>query len=70
MEGVGVVFIAPTTNIVVLSTGAPDSPVHTEHSTVHCLVPATSADRWGLVQSTVELADHRTVWCDQTSDRF
>jgi hypothetical protein len=33
--------------------GAPNSPVRTGHGIVHCLVPATSADRWGLEQSTV-----------------
>jgi hypothetical protein len=46
--GVGGVFIAPTTKMVVgsvLSYGAPDSPVR--HRTLSG-APATSADRWGL----------------------
>jgi hypothetical protein len=46
------VFIAPTTILAIgcrfLSTGTPDSPVRTGHTTVHFLVPATSADHWGL----------------------
>jgi hypothetical protein len=56
--------------------GTPDSPVRTGHSTVHCPVCATSADRWGLEQSTVDFAcpcgapdgpvTHRTVQCDLT----
>jgi hypothetical protein len=37
-----------------LLTGVPDSPVRTGHCTVHCPVPAMSADRWGLEQLTVE----------------
>jgi hypothetical protein len=40
--GVWGVFIGPNHIIVVgctfLSTGAPDSPMHTGHGTVHCLV--------------------------------
>jgi hypothetical protein len=28
---------------------------HTGHDIVHCLVPATSADRWGLERLTVEV---------------
>jgi hypothetical protein len=40
--------------LLYLSTGTPDSPVRTGHSTVHCVVRATSADRWGLEQSTVD----------------
>jgi hypothetical protein len=57
-----------------LSAGTPDSPVCTEHVTVHCPVHATSADCWGLEQSTVDFAcpcgapdspvAHRTVRCD------
>jgi hypothetical protein len=46
-----VVFIGPnpissrwTESSSFLSTGIPDSPVHTRQY----LVPATSADRWGL----------------------
>jgi hypothetical protein len=35
--------------------GTPDSPVRTRHSTVHCLVRATSADRWGLELFTIEV---------------
>jgi hypothetical protein len=31
-----------------LSMGAPDSPVYTGHDVVHCPVPATSIDHWGL----------------------
>jgi hypothetical protein len=54
------VFIAPNIILAIgcsfLSTGAPDSPVRIGHPTVHCMVPATSADRWGLEQSTVEFA--------------
>jgi hypothetical protein len=38
-----------------LSMGTPDSPVRTGHSTVHCLVCATSADRWGLELFTIEV---------------
>jgi hypothetical protein len=57
MEVVGVVFIAPTTIIVVghkaLSMGTPDSPVHIGQGIVHCSVPATSADLWRLQQSAV-----------------
>jgi hypothetical protein len=58
------VFIAPTT---ILAIGwafcrrahrtvrcAPDSPVRTGPPIVQCPVPATSADRWGLEQSTIE----------------
>jgi hypothetical protein len=52
---VRVVFIGPnhsysrwTESSSFLSMGAPDSPVYTGHDTVHCLVPTTSADRWGL----------------------
>jgi hypothetical protein len=52
MEVVGVVFIGPNHIIAIdcssLSSGAPDSPVRTGQGTVHCLVPATSAERWGL----------------------
>jgi hypothetical protein len=36
------VFIAPTTISVVAVDG------HTGHDTIHCLVNATSTDRWGL----------------------
>jgi hypothetical protein len=49
----------------------------TGHPTIHCQVPATSADRWGLEQSIVEFTyrcgasdnpvAHRTVQCDLTS---
>ena len=34
--------------LCVLSTGTLDSPVRTEHSTIHCPVRATSVDRSGL----------------------
>jgi hypothetical protein len=60
-----------------LSMGTLDSPVCTGHSTVHCPVRATSADRWGLEQLAIEFAypcgapdssvAHRTVRCDLTS---
>jgi hypothetical protein len=36
-----------------LLTGTPDSPVRIGQGTVHCPVPATSADRWGMYQSIV-----------------
>ena len=49
------VFIALTTILAVPVDGTPDSPVCTEHGTVHCPVPATSADRWGLERLTVEV---------------
>jgi hypothetical protein len=61
------VFIAPTTILVVVVDG------HTGHSTIHCPVRATSADRWGLELLTVEVVcplaapdipvAHRTVRC-------
>jgi hypothetical protein len=35
--------------------GTPDSLVRTGHCTVHCPVHATSADRWGSEQLTVEV---------------
>jgi hypothetical protein len=42
--------------------GTPDSPVvhrtvrwYTGHGTVHCLVLATSTDRWGLEWLTIEV---------------
>jgi hypothetical protein len=41
--------------LICLSTGIPDSPVCTGHYTIHCLVHATSADRWGLELLTVEV---------------
>jgi hypothetical protein len=41
-----------------LSTGTPDSPMCTGHGTVHYPVRATSADCWGLEQSTVEFTCH------------
>jgi hypothetical protein len=50
------VFIALTTILAVPVDGTPDSPVCTEHGTVHCPVPATSADRWGLERLTVEVS--------------
>jgi hypothetical protein len=60
-----------------LSTGTLDSPVRTRHSTVHCPLSATLADRWGLELLTVEVVylcgapdspvAHRTVRCDMTS---
>jgi hypothetical protein len=60
-----------------LSMGTPDSPVCTGHSTIHCPLRATSANRWGLVQLTVEVVchfgapdnpvAHRTVQCDLMS---
>jgi hypothetical protein len=53
--------------------GTPDSLVRTRHSTVHCPVRATSADRWGLELLTIEviypfsapdsLVAHRIVRC-------
>ena len=43
------VFIAPTTIPAVVIDG------HNEHYTVHFFVSATSADRWGLEQLTVEV---------------
>jgi hypothetical protein len=43
------VFIAPTTISAVAVDG------HTGHNTVHCPVPATSADHWGLERLTVEV---------------
>jgi hypothetical protein len=43
------VFIAPTT------ISAVDVDGHTGHSTVHCPVSATSADRWGLELLPVEV---------------
>jgi hypothetical protein len=52
-----------------LSTDTPDSPVRTGHCIVHCLVHATSVDRWGLEQLTLNLSvlvAHRTVRCDLT----
>jgi hypothetical protein len=42
--------------LLCLSKGTPDSSVRTRHSTVHCLVCATSSDHWGLEQSTVDFA--------------
>jgi hypothetical protein len=52
---VGVVFIGPnpipsrwTESNSFLSTGTPESPVHTGQGTIQCLVPATSTDYWGL----------------------
>jgi hypothetical protein len=52
---VGVIFIGlnPISNrwtesVSFLLDGTMDSPVRTGQRTVHCLVPATSADRWGL----------------------
>jgi hypothetical protein len=57
-----------------LSIGTPDSPLSIRHSTVHCLVRATSADHWILELLTVEFAcpcgatdnslAHRTIRCD------
>jgi hypothetical protein len=54
-----------------------DSPVRIRHSTVHCPVRATSADRWGLELLTVEFVctfgapdspvAYQTVRCDLTS---
>jgi hypothetical protein len=38
-----------------LAWGTPDSPVRTGHSTVHCPLRATSADRWGLELLTIEV---------------
>jgi hypothetical protein len=35
--------------------GTPNSPVVHRTGSVHCLVPTTSADRWGLEQLTVEV---------------
>jgi hypothetical protein len=44
-----------------LSSGAPDSPVRTEQSTIHYLVPATSVTHWSRpLDSPVPVA-HRTV---------
>jgi hypothetical protein len=43
------VFIAPTTIPGVAVDG------HTGHDIVHCPVPATSVDRWGLERVTVEV---------------
>jgi hypothetical protein len=64
MEVVGGIY-SPTTIIVVVVNGAPDSPVvHqtvrwcTGQGTVHCLVCATSALRWGLERLTVEVLCH------------
>jgi hypothetical protein len=38
-----------------LSTGTPDSPVCTEHGTVHCPVRATLANHWGLELLNIEV---------------
>jgi hypothetical protein len=51
MEVVGGIYSPNhySSRLVVLSIkGTSDSPVRTRHSTVHCPVRATSADRWGL----------------------
>jgi hypothetical protein len=63
-----------------LSMGTPDSPVRTRHCTVHYLVRATSTDRWGLEQLSVEIicpcgtqdspVAHWTVWCNLTVSDF
>jgi hypothetical protein len=54
------VFIAPTTILAVgcsfLSMGTSDSLMRTKHPTVHCPMPVTSAERWGLEQLIVEFA--------------
>jgi hypothetical protein len=57
--------------------GTSDSPMRIGHSTVHCPVRATSANRWGLELLTVEVVypfgapdspvAHRIVRCDLTS---
>jgi hypothetical protein len=67
---VGVVFIGPNTisshwteSSSFLSMGTPDSPACTGQGTVHCLVPATLADHWGLQQSTVGSDHFLTVRC-------
>jgi hypothetical protein len=39
-----------------LSMGTPDSPVRTEHNTIHCPVCATSTDCSGLELLIVEVA--------------
>ena len=52
-----------------LSTCAPESLVHTRHDTVHCPVPATSADCWVCISRPLDppaLVAHRTVFCDLT----
>jgi|SRR5690242_9044448 hypothetical protein len=63
--------------LTALSMGTPDSLVVHQHSIVHYLVHATSADRWSLELLTVEVVcpfaapdspvAHRTVRCDLSS---
>jgi hypothetical protein len=50
-----------------LSTGAPDSPVHTGQALFTMRCPATSADRWSLQQSTVGSNRCLTVQCTPDS---
>jgi hypothetical protein len=56
------VFIASTIILAVgcsfLSTDAPDSPVHTGHSTVQCLVSATSVACWSRPLDSPALVAH------------
>jgi hypothetical protein len=74
------VFFALVLNVEIersLSMGTPDNPVRTRHDTVYCSVRATSTDRWGSKQLTVDVVcpcgtpdspvAHRTVRCYLTS---
>jgi hypothetical protein len=73
MEVVGV-FIGPnpisscwTESSSFLSTSVPDSPVRTGQGTVHCPVPATSADRWVCSSGPLDPTVTQTVWCTPNS---